>query len=271
MGTDTLRLAPVLFAVYILVELLEHRLSHATAPKVSKTARTGPLFGALLGLVPQCGFSVASSCLYSEGLITSGTLLATFISTSDEALPVLLAEAGASKVIAQILITKLFIAICVGYVVDVYYKHPTAVLPRTCGCHTESHESLSQLLVNSLVRTLKIVILTFSVSIGIEIGIAVLGSDTMENLFLQGSLAQPVATAIIGLIPSCGVSVALAEFFLKGTISFGAAIAGLCSSSGMGILVLAKENKNARDTFRIILILLTTSITSGLLIELLRT
>lgn len=273
-GADTLKLAPILFLIYMAVELVEHRLSHRTMPTSGRAINAGPVLGAFLGVLPQCGFSVASSCLYSEGLITSGTLLATFISTSDEALPVLLAQAGATKLVAQIIGIKLLIAIVVGYAADMYFARPAGVSSTTLNTtyHCTSRvpcESSRGLIKASLSRTLKIMLLTFCVSLAVEMGIAGLGREAMGRIFLEGSPLQPIVTAIFGLVPSCGVSVAIAEFFLKGTISFGSAISGLCSSSGMGILVLAKENKDHRDTVRIILTLLSASIVSGLVIELL--
>lgn len=277
---DTLKMAPFLFVIYCLVAWIEQKYGNSIQDRIRYAAKAGPLIGSLFGSVPQCGFSVLASAMYTRRLITIGTLLAVFLSTSDEAIPVILAQPDKIKLIIPLLLTKIVIGILGGYGVDFALRsylrphadeahdHEAEINSRGCCEHDIIHsDKRLQLLIHPLVHTAKICAFLFVVTAALNYGMAALGPDNLKNLLLQNSMLQPVVTAFFGLIPNCAASVAITDVFLKGGISFGSAISGLCASGGLGILVLFKENSNLRDTIRVIGLLLCVSIIAGIVIQ----
>lgn len=277
---DSSAMIPFLLIIYFSVEWFERRFSGTIERRLQKTAKAGPVLGALFGCVPQCGFSVVAASLYSRRLITTGTLLAVILSTSDEAIPVLLSQPDQAGTVAALLVTKLIIGIVSGYSVDLLLRRRKPDAPGTApltathdvGCckhHLSGETSRWQLLVHPLIHTAKIFIFIFAVTLGLNVIIAWIGEENLSRILLRHSLLQPFLASLIGLIPNCAASVAIAELFLTGGLSYGSAIAGLCCSGGLGLLVLIRENRNLKDTLRIVALLVLISTVVGLTVQLL--
>lgn len=270
---DALPMIPFLFITYLLMEFLEHKSNERFQYHLQKARRLGPLLGAALGIVPQCGFSVLASGLYMNGSITLGTLIAVFISTSDEAVPILIAQPKQLPVLLAVILVKLVIAIVAGYLVDMLVSthrlkqnHPLHDIHGDCDKETrEHHHSIFYI---AAVRTAKIFVFVFVVNLILSVFIYYIGESTLKSILVQGSLIQPVLAALAGFIPNCAASVILAQLFLDGVLSFGALTAGLITSAGLGLLVLLRMYDNKRDILRIFAILFLTAILSGILLQL---
>ena len=238
--------------------------------------KIGPLFGSLFASVPQCGFSVIASTLYTRRILSRGTLLAVYFATSDEAIPVLVSDPSKIYLILPIILIKIIIAVVVGYLVDIFVtykaKEPVAeVLPHTCGC---CHHKLSDAVKTKdfwwhpVKHTFNIFIFILIVSLILGYFLSSVGTE--ENLAkycLMNSPLQPVVASLVGLIPNCAISVMLTILFLKHTISFGSLIAGLSSAGGLGLLVLLTKNNDKKDTAIILTILVAVSSIAGLILQ----
>ena len=279
--SDSAGMIPFLLVIYFVVEWFERKFGGNIEHRLRKSAKAGPALGALFGCVPQCGFSVVAASFYSRRMITTGTLLAVLLSTSDEAIPVMLAHPGQSRTVITLLITKLVIGVTAGYLIDLLMRRRNSAEVAHVDRDDEHHElgccnhrlsgktSRWQLLKHPLIHTAKIFVFIFVVTLGINGLIAAVGQENIGCVLLRHSLLQPFLAALVGLIPNCAASVAIATMFLKGGLSYGSAVAGLCCSGGLGLLVLLRENRDFKDTLRIILLLLFISTAVGLAIQLL--
>ncbi|MFH1799741.1 MAG: putative manganese transporter [Candidatus Omnitrophota bacterium] len=280
---DTLAMLPWLLGIYIALEILENRSESFIGEKISHRMGAAPLLGALFGCIPQCGFSVIAATLYARRCISLGTLLAVFISTSDEAAPVILAQHDKAPLVLWLLLVKVILATIAGYTIDLIFKRDTSqephaahppVIPegghRHCSCHAHGGEipRWKTFFLFPLKHTLKILFFIFAVSLAIGFLVSRSGEAGLERVFFAGSFFQPLFAVLVGLIPNCAASVAITEVYLKGGISFGSAIAGLSASGGLGMLVLLKENKDRRENALIIGLLILVSLTAGILLNL---
>ncbi len=273
---DSLNLVPFLFVVFIFIELIEQYFAKKKHLLVFFMKKIGPLFGSLFASVPQCGFSVIASTLYTRRILSRGTLLAVYFATSDEAIPVLVSDPSKIYLILPIILIKIIIAVVVGYLVDIFVtykaKEPVAeVLPHTCGC---CHHKLSDAVKTKdfwwhpVKHTFNIFIFILIVSLILGYFLSSVGTE--ENLAkycLMNSPLQPVVASLVGLIPNCAISVMLTILFLKHTISFGSLIAGLSSAGGLGLLVLLTKNNDKKDTAIILTILVAVSSIAGLILQ----
>lgn len=280
---DTLAMMPWLLGIYIALEVLENRAESFIGEAISHKMKAAPLLGALLGCMPQCGFSVIAATLYTRRCISLGTLLAVFVSTSDEAIPVILAQHDKASLVLWLLLTKVIIATVAGYMIDLVFKRDASkeshsphapVIPkgghRSCDCHGHG-DNISKwktFFFFPLKHTLKVLFFIFAVSLVIGLGVAKFGEKGLDQLFLAGTFFQPLIATLVGLIPNCAASVAITEVYLKGAITFGSAIAGLSASGGLGLLVLVKENPDRKETALIIGLLVLVSLTAGILLNL---
>lgn len=278
---DTIKMIPFMVVVFIAIELFEHGYGRNLKSILKGSRFIGPVLGALLGIIPQCGFSVVSTILYAQGAVTTGTLIAVYLATSDEAVPVILSQPDKINILVPLLLSKLIIAVISGYIIDILFsifgsnkaKYDLHISDEyedkgCCGstCITEKFR-LSEILRHSLIHSGKILLYILAVTIILNISLSYIGEDSLSSLFLKGSVFQPVIAAVIGLIPNCAVSVAITEVFISGGITFGSAIAGLSSSAGLGLIVLFKEIKNKKKAAAIILLLLLFSTVSGILLN----
>lgn len=274
---DSLNLVPFLFVIFFFIELCELYFSKKVTHIPEHSQKIGPLLGALTALVPQCGFSVIASTLYVRKLITRGTLIAVYISTSDEAIPVLLSHPEMLSSILPILGTKFFLAILTGYSVDLLLKPNKKNTPEaeyieleTKGCchHEISNDRFKKrtLIFHPLKHTLNIFLFILLVSIILN-WILMLSHGHLKEVFLYNTPIQPIISAIIGLIPNCAISVLITMLYIEHAISFGSAIAGLSTGAGLGLIILLKKNCSFKDSLQIIGILLGISILAGLVLQ----
>lgn len=269
---DSLKMLPFLFAAYLLIEYLEHK-SSKKLQAVLRSGKFGPVGGAVLGCLPQCGFSVMASNLYAGRLISAGTLIAIFLSTSDEAIPVLLANPDRAGVILQLLLVKLLIAIPVGFLIDAVGRRFIDARPEAgeenlhhlcehCGC---DHGILKP----AIKHTVQIFLFILMFSFLLNLLIAVIGEENLSVILMSNSFLQPLLAGVLGFIPNCAASVVLTELYLAGSISFGSAVAGLCTGAGVGLAVLFKVNRNPKENFKILLILYIVGVLAGMLLQIL--
>lgn len=267
---DTLKTLPFLFGVYILIEFIEHKSSDKLGKALRKMGPFGSVGGALLGSIPQCGFSAAASNLYAGRLITMGTLIAVYISTSDEAVPLILTEPKSAPMLWKLILTKVAIAIVAGIIVDMFIRlwgktkdeEPFRELCADCDC--EHHGIIH----SALHHTIHIIIFIFVINILLGCVMEFAGKQTVEKLMMTDNWVQPLIAGVIGFIPNCGASVVLTKLYISGVVSFGALISGLCTGAGVGLLVLFKTNRNYRQNFTIMGVLYTVATLSGLIIQL---
>lgn len=266
---DCIKMLPFLFLAFLLLEALEHKTSQGLNRALAKAGKAGPAAGAILGCIPQCGFSIVAANLYSGGVITLGTLLAVLIATSDEAVLILLGNPGQGSEILRLLVTKVIIAMAAGYVTDAVIKGKNRDkkeiedLCTDCGCH--DHHGI---LRPALHHTVRIFLFLFLFSVVLEFAIHILGIEQISRILLSDTLFQPLIAALIGLIPNCASSVILTQLYLSGVISFASVIAGLCTGAGLGLAVLFKVNRNRRENLKILGLLYAISAGVGILLQL---
>lgn len=267
---DTLSIFPLLLLVYILLELLEHRVDLAQYAHLV-TGPIGPFLGAIAGCVPQCGFSVAAATLYHYRRVGIGGLVAVFLATSDEAIPILMANPDQYDTVLKLIGCKIMIALIWGYIIWIanYFrlrylkKNQDKPILMTEECHHEKTEGFS--FFHVLVHTLKITAYLFITMVIISSVTSILGEARISAILLSNTLWQPVLAAFIGLVPGCGTSILLTSLYLQGTLSFGAVTAGLCSSAGFGYLILLQQ----RDirTFSAIAATFVAAAVSGIVLQ----
>lgn len=268
-AADTLRMLPFLFCAFLVLEALEHYSGTYIRRTMGKLEKAGPAVGALFGCIPQCGFSVMASNLYAGGVISLGTLLAVLLSTSDEAVLILLGHPGQAADIFFLLLTKVLIAVIGGYAADLVFSRricsPKEIgdLCHHCGCH--SHHGIVRPALNHTVRLFAYI---FVVSGILNLIIEAAGLESLTTFFLGGSILQPFLAALLGFIPNCAASVLLTELYLGGALSFSSVIAGLCTNAGVGLIVLFKVNHNKKECLKIAGILYLFSVTAGVLLYL---
>ena len=251
---ESLNLLPFLLITFLIIEFIEHKASKKSIKMLTKTKKYGPIIGGILGATPQCGLGVMATNLYATNIITIGTLIAIYLSTSDEMLPVLISEGMPFSKILIILLIKVIIGIVCGFIIDFIFrkknKHTKIDVQELCEnehCHCEN-----SIIKSSLIHTLKTFSFIFLVSFVLHIFIHEIGEDKISNLLLNGNIFTPFLSSIIGLIPNCAGSVVITELYVNNVISFGSMLAGLLTGSGISILVLFKVNSDLKDNMMIL-------------------
>lgn len=291
---DTLKLIPFLFVTYLAMEALEHRAGKASEEAVRKAGHAGPAIGALLGVVPQCGFSAAASTLYAARVVTLGTLFAVFLSTSDEMLPILIAEQAPVALIAKVLAIKVVVGMVVGFAIDAALHVMRRDRERLrihelcerdkCHCngecvacennpelaydyrHDEEHEhdhAGVSIAKSALKHTAQVALFIFLITLLLEAVMDSVGEEAIAAFMANNPALSVVAASLVGLIPNCAASVAITELYLDGTLGAGAMMGGLLVSAGVGLLVLLRTNRPMRDNIAIIAGMLVIGIAVG--------
>ena len=264
---DTLKLVPFLFIAFLLIELFEHKFSKKSIKVVESSGKYGPIFGSFLGIIPQCGFSVMATNLYVTRLITLGTLISIYLSTSDEMLPILISEKAEFSLIIKILLIKLFIGMLVGFIIDKIFKVKKEKKNYDI-CEEEHCHCKESIIISSLKHTLNIVVFILLINFILNICFNYLGQDYLSKILLKDSFFGPFISSLIGLIPNCGASVMLTELYINNAINFGSLISGLLTGSGIAIMILFKTNKHFLENLKVIGILYIVGVLSGIIIEL---
>lgn len=268
---DTLKLIPFLFITYLIMEYIEHKTSEKVKDTIQKSGKFGPLLGASVGIFPQCGFSVSATNLYAARVITLGTLISVYLTTSDEMLPILLTEAIPVSTILIILGIKLIIGIIAGFAIDTIIrlvkkdKKEEQKIEEMCEhehCHCEEG-----IVVSSAKHTLNIIVFIFLITLVINGIITLIGEDTIANFLSRNLVLGPIIAGIIGLIPNCASSVILTELFVENVISMPVLISGVSVNAGVGLLVLFKTNKNIKENLSILGLLYIIGVLSGIILQ----
>lgn len=302
---DTGKLLPFLFATYLFMEWLEKKTAGKQADLLKKSNKIGPLLGGIFGVVPQCGFSLMASNLYSGGVIGAGVLLAVFMSTSDEMLPMMLSSDSISGLtIAKILVAKAVIAIVTGYAIgfllDRLTRHQDTshVKPSSTHEHTQQHEEAddsdghhhkhfhtgeknihemceqehcdcqSGVFKSAVKHTVKITLFIFLFTIAVNIIIGIVGEEKIASLFSDIPVVGEAAAALVGLVPNCAASVMITELYMQGILTSGAMMSGLLVSAGVGLAVLFRMNRHRlAENIKLVCALYISGVLWGVLIN----
>ena len=249
---DGIKLLPFLFIVFFVLEYIEHKVSKKNKQIIENSGKFGPFIGAILGMFPQCGFSVAATNLFSARVITFGTLIAIYLSTSDEMLPILLSNGLPITFILKIMLIKVIIGMIAGFIIDYLLKNKISLKSIHDICEEEHCDCKHSLIKSTLKHTLNIFSFIIITSFILNTLIFLIGEDNLGKLLLKGNIFAPLLASLIGLIPNCASSILLSELYLSSTISFGSMMAGLLTGSGVALLVLFKTNKNVKENIFIL-------------------
>jgi len=266
---DTLKLVPFLFLTYLAMEYIEHKTGSKTQNLIKKAGKFGPVLGGLLGIVPQCGFSAAASNLFAGRVITVGTLVAIYLSTSDEMLPILFSAKAPANEIAMILLTKAVIGIMAGVIIDLLIKRKEDDHDHIHDiCENENCHCENGIFRSAVKHTLQITFFILLVTLGLNLVLHNGGEEVLENVLQNRPVLGPVLAGLVGLIPNCAASVVLTQLYVSGAMNFGAAMAGLLCGSGVGLLVLFRVNHDKKENLRILLLTYGIGVVAGILLSL---
>ena len=263
---DSVKLIPFLFIAFLIIELIEHRFTKKTVNAISKSGKFGPLIGSVAGAFPQCGFSVLATNLYVTRIVSIGTLVAIYLSTSDEILPIMISEHVAIPEILKIVGLKVLIGMIVGFIIDFIFRKKEKKSFDICKeekCHCGENIWLS-----SLIHTLKTLVFIALISFAIDCMFEYGGEDIINKVLKGSPVFAPFVSSLVGLIPNCGASVAITELYLSNAITFGTAMAGLLTGSGLALLVLFKSNKDLKENLVILLSIYLIGVLCGVVINL---
>lgn len=268
---DSIKLLPFLFITYLLMEYIEHKMKHKSKETIQKSGKWGPFFGSLLGIFPQCGFSVSATNLYAGRVITLGTLIAVYLSTSDEMLPIFISEAVSPINILKILAIKLVIGMIAGFIIDLVINVLTKNkikenIEQVCE-EEHCHCNENGILKSSIHHTLNIFVYIIIISFIINTIVHFIGEEAIANLLLNKPIIGPLVSALIGLIPNCAASVIITNMYLQKVISFGSMMAGLLTGAGIGLAVLFKTNNEIKENIKIVVLLYSIGVIVGIVID----
>ena len=282
---DAIKLLPFLFITYLIMEYIEHKMGHKTKHAIKKSGKWGPIIGSILGAFPQCGFSVSATNLYAGRVITLGTLIAVYLSTSDEMLPIFISEAVSPIIILKILGIKLIIGIIAGTLIDVIahiirnkvlnkkqstnntVENEENEIGHICEedhCHCNESGILKSAIHHTLSILMFIIIITFIINTAVHF----VGEETIASWILNRPVIGPLIASLIGLIPNCAASVIITNMYLDKVISLGSMISGLLTGAGVGLAVLFKTNNKIKENIGILILLYAIGVISGIIIDL---
>lgn len=270
---DVLKLVPFLYITYLIMEYIENKTSEHAKHTIKKSGKWGPLIGGIVGVIPQCGFSASATNLYATRVISLGTLIAVYLSTSDEMLPIFLSEQVEFSVIMKILGIKLVIAIIAGFIIDFIIRLSTKGKEEEekiidlcehdkCHCHEEG------IFKSSLRHTLNILVYIFIVTLVINIIVEFVGQDNIANFVGNHTILGPVVSSLVGLIPNCAASVIITNLYIQNVINSASLIAGLLTGAGVGLIILFRTNKNVKQNIGIMALIYGIGVFSGVVLQL---
>ena len=269
---DSIKLLPFLFLTYLFMEWLEHKTGSAARNKIRTAGKFGPVWGGLLGVIPQCGFSAAASSLFSGRVLTVGTLIAVYLSTSDEMFPIMISNAVPAATIIKILACKAGFGIFSGLAVEYVYTHVLNKQEKDMDIHEICEEERCHcehgLISSAVSHTLKVFVYIFLISLALNIIIGLVGEETLAGFFTGARVLGELIAALVGLIPNCASSVVITQLYLDHIIGAGAMMAGLLVNAGVGLLILFRLNKDRVQNLKIIATLYGLGVFWGIIIEL---
>lgn len=278
-AVDCVKMLPFLFLAFYLLEVVEQHASDRMTVMLGRSGGLGPLIGSLLGSVPQCGFSIMASDFFASGVISMGTLLAVYLSTSDEAIIILLTDPEHAKDILFLVLTKIIIGTLGGYIVlfverrffkrdPVKARKAAEIIRRRTGSDAAAVKpGFRDLLIPAWNHTKEVFVYLFIFTFLIGFMMEAFGNSVIESIFLSGSAFQPLVASVIGLIPNCAASIMLTQLYMDGVLSFGSAVAGLCSSAGLGLLVLFRMNRSMKENVTVLAFLVVIAVTAGSILQ----
>ena len=278
-AVDCVKMLPFLFLAFYLLEVVEQHASDLMTVMLGRSGGLGPLIGSLLGSVPQCGFSIMASDFFASGVISMGTLLAVYLSTSDEAIIILLTDPEHAKDILFLVLTKIIIGTLGGYIVlfverrffkrdPVKARKAAEIIRRRTGSDAAAVKpGFRDLLIPAWNHTKEVFVYLFIFTFLIGFMMEAFGNSVIESIFLSGSAFQPLVASVIGLIPNCAASIMLTQLYMDGVLSFGSAVAGLCSSAGLGLLVLFRMNRSMKENVTVLAFLVVIAVTAGSILQ----
>lgn len=268
---DSIKLLPFLFVTYLILEYLEHKTGGKAQNVIKKSGKFGPAIGSLLGIVPQCGFSAAAANFYAGRVISLGTLIAIFLSTSDEMLPILISEAAPISLIGKVILIKLLIGMVYGFIIDLFSKFNNKEkniekeIEHLC---EHDHCDCEHGVVKSAIKhSLNIFVFIIIVSFILNLLIHFIGEDTISSIFNSNKILGPILASFVGLIPNCASSVILTQLNLSGVIPLSTMISGLLVNAGLGLLVLFRVNNNLKENIFITALLYIIGVLSGFILS----
>ena len=268
---DSVKILPFLFITYLIMEYIEHKTSEKSKDMIKKSGKFGPLIGSLLGVFPQCGFSVSATNLYSARVITLGTLIAVYLSTSDEMLPIFISQSVPAITILKILGVKFVIGMIAGFIIDFVLKlvninkNEEKIIDI---CEKEHCHCEHGIIKSALKHTINIFLFIILISLIINIVIYFIGEDSIAGFLQNRPIIGPMISGIIGLIPNCAASVIITQMYLENVISFATLMSGLLVGAGVGLAVLFRINKGIKQNLFITLLLYLIGVTVGIIMEL---
>ena len=264
---DGLKLFPFLFLAFLVIEFFEHKFNKKTKKIISNSKKYGPFLGSFFGLFPSCGFSVLATNLYVTKIISLGTLISIYLTTSDEMLPILIASKISYVTILKILGIKFIVGIIFGIIIDLLYrkKSDNDVSYEICD-HEHCHCEKNNVFVSALIHSLKTIAFVLIITFIVNYLFAKVEINSLSKIFLKNNVLSLFFSSLIGLIPSCGASVMLSELYIKGIINFATMISGLLTGSGVAILVLFKTHKNIKEKISIVSLVYLIGVIVGLVL-----
>lgn len=268
---DSLKLLPFLFITYLIMEYIEHKMQKRTQKAIQKAGKWGPAIGGMVGILPQCGFSVVATNFYAARIITLGTLIAVYLATSDEMLPILLSEAVPMDTILKILGVKLVIAVIAGFLVDGLFRKRQKGKEEAIQdlCHEEHCDCEHGIFKSSLKHTIHIFIFIFIINLVLHTIIHLIGEENVSMIAQNNPIIAPILCCLLGLIPNCASSVILTQLYLENVITVATMIGGLLVNAGVGLAVLFRVNKGIKENSKIVGIVCMIGIISTYLLQIL--
>ena len=264
---DSIKILPFLFVTYLIMEYIEHKMKEKSKKAIKKSGKYGPLIGSIVGIFPQCGFSVSATNLYAGRVITLGTLISVYLTTSDEMIPILISEAVSPIIIIKILAIKLVIRIIHKKKHEKTEEEKEIEIEHLCDedhCHCEEGSILKSALKHTINIFIFIIIITFIINTAVYL----IGEENIASLLLNQKILGPIVASLIGLIPNCAASVILTNMYLENVISAASMISGLLTGAGVGLAVLFKTNKNIKENIKIVFMVYFIGAISGIILEL---
>ncbi|MBP3831926.1 MAG: arsenic efflux protein [Clostridia bacterium] len=270
---DTAKILPFLFITYAIMEYIEHKMSEKSKTTIKKAGKWGPLLGSTVGIIPQCGFSASATNLYSARVISLGTLLAVYLSTSDEMIPIFISEKVPILTLVKILAIKFIIGIIFGFIIDFVYRvikqqnQEEEKIEDICE-HEHCHCEENGIFKSAIKHTISILIYIFIITLIINCIVEWVGEDNIATFVGNHAILGPAISSLIGLIPNCAASVIITNLYIQNIISGASLIAGLLTGAGVGLIILFKTNKNIKENIAIVGLLYAIGVFSGIVLQL---